>query len=51
MDNNIDMFDLTDESYAVENVHLDLKEYVTAIIASNDEDGVVPIFRDANINL
>lgn len=38
--NDIDMFVLADESYAVQNAHEDLKKYATAIIASNDEDGV-----------
>lgn len=38
--NDIDMFALADESYAVENAHEDLKKYATAIISSNDEDGV-----------
>ena len=38
--NDIDMFQLADESYAVENAHEDLKKYATDIISSNDEDGV-----------
>ena len=38
--NDIDMFVLADESYAVQNAHEDLKKYATAIIASNDDDGV-----------
>jgi len=38
--NDIDMFQLADESYAVENAHEDLKKYATDIILSNDEDGV-----------
>lgn len=38
--NDIDMFLLADESYAVQNAHEALKKYATAIIASNDEDGV-----------
>ena len=38
--NDIDMFQLADESYAVENAHEDLKKYATGIILSNDEDGV-----------
>ncbi len=29
-----------DESYAVQNAHEDLKKIATAIIPSNDEDGV-----------
>lgn len=38
--NDIDMFELADESYAVENAHEDLKRHATAIIPSNDDDGV-----------
>lgn len=38
--NDIDMFVLADEGYAVENAHEDLKKYVTAVIPSNDDDGV-----------
>lgn len=38
--NDIDMFMLADESYAVQNAHEDLKKYATAIISSNDDDGV-----------
>ncbi|MBQ7000701.1 MAG: HAD family hydrolase [Oscillospiraceae bacterium] len=38
--NDIDMFQLADEGYAVENAHEDLKKYATDIILSNDEDGV-----------
>ena len=38
--NDIDMFQLDDEGYAVQNAHDDLKKYATAIILSNDDDGV-----------
>jgi len=38
--NDIDMFELADECYAVANAHEDLKKYATAIIPSNDDDGV-----------
>ena len=38
--NDIDMFQLADESYAVANAHEDLKKYATDIILSNDEDSV-----------
>lgn len=38
--NDVDMFELADESYAVENAHEDLKRYATDIILSNEEDGV-----------
>lgn len=38
--NDIDMFEMADEGYAVQNAHNDLKEKATAIILSNNEDGV-----------
>lgn len=38
--NDIDMFQLADKGYAVQNAHDDLKKYATAIIPSNDDDGV-----------
>lgn len=38
--NDMDMFELADESYAVQNAHEDLKRIATGIISSNDEDGV-----------
>ena len=38
--NDTDMFELADESYAVQNAHEDLKRIATAVISSNDEDGV-----------
>lgn len=38
--NDIDMFEIADESYAVRNAHEELKKKATAIIGSNDEDGV-----------
>lgn len=38
--NDIDMFELADESYAVKNAHEDLKRIATSIISSNAEDGV-----------
>ncbi len=44
--NDIDMFELADESYAVQNAHEDLKKYATAIISSNDEDGVAKWFEE-----
>lgn len=47
--NDIDMFELADESYAVENAHEDLKKTATSIIASNDEDGVAK-WLDEKIN-
>ena len=47
--NDIDMFELADESYAVQNAHEDLKKHATAIISSNDEDGVAK-WLDSTIN-
>lgn len=38
--NDIDMFQMADESYAVANAHEDLKKYATEVISSNDDDGV-----------
>ena len=38
--NDIDMFELADESYAVQNAHEDLKRIAMGIISSNEEDGV-----------
>ena len=38
--NDIDMFELADEAYAVENAVDELKEVATGIIQGNDEDGV-----------
>ena len=35
------MFNVADESYAVENAHLTLKLLATKIIGSNIDDGVV----------
>lgn len=38
--NDIDMFQIADEAYAVQNAVQELKDFATGIIASNDEDGV-----------
>lgn len=38
--NDIDMFEAADECYAVKNAHEELKQKATAVIGSNDEDGV-----------
>ena len=38
--NDIPMFKIADESYAVENALPELKKYATAVIASNEADGV-----------
>ena len=34
------MFKMSDRSYAVQNADDELKKYATAVIPSNDEDGV-----------
>ena len=38
--NDVDMFMLADEAYAVENAVKELKELATAVIDSNNNDGV-----------
>lgn len=38
--NDVDMFRLADEAYAVENAVEDLKKIATGVIGSNDDDGV-----------
>ena len=38
--NDIEMFEIADESYAVENAVDELKAIATGIIESNDSDGV-----------
>ena len=38
--NDMDMFQLADEAYAVENAVDELKKIATAVIESNNEDGV-----------
>ena len=38
--NDIDMFQIADESHAVENADGELKKYATDIISSNNEDGI-----------
>ena len=44
--NDIDMFELADESYAVQNADEQLERYATAVISSNDEDGVAHWLED-----
>lgn len=39
-ENDIDLFEISDECYAVENAVPELKERATAVIQSNEEDGV-----------
>ena len=38
--NDIPMFEISDESYAVKNALDELKKYATGIIESNEDDGV-----------
>ena len=38
--NDIPMFEISDESYAVENAVDELKKHATGIIMSNEKDGV-----------
>lgn len=44
--NDIDMFAIADECYAVSNAHEDLKKVATGIIGSNNEDGVAKWLED-----
>ena len=39
-ENDMDMFQMADESYAMENAVEELKEIATDIIGSNNDDGV-----------
>ncbi len=43
--NDLDMFRIADEAYAVENAVPELKAAATAVIGSNDEDGVAKWLR------
>lgn len=44
--NDIDMFEISDEAYAVENADAELKSVATGVIASNNNDGVVRWLKD-----
>lgn len=44
--NDISMFEIADESYAVENAIDELKEIATSVIASNDQDGVATFLSE-----
>lgn len=48
--NDIDLFRTADARYAVANAHPELKKYATAVIASNDEDGVAK-WLEENVSL
>ena len=44
--NDIDMFEVADEAYAVENAVEELKAVATGVIASTDDDGVAHFLRE-----
>lgn len=44
--NDIDMFEISDEAYAVENADEELKDIATKIIESNNNDGVAKWLRE-----
>ena len=44
--NDIPMFQIADEAYAVENALPELKKYATQIIASNEDDGVAKLLKE-----
>jgi len=44
--NDIPMFHMAEESYAVENAVKDLKDIATGVIGNNDEDGVVNFIKE-----
>lgn len=46
--NDIPLFKIADEAYAVSNAHKDLKKVATGIIGSNDEDAVVRYLLERN---
>lgn len=52
--NDIPLFEISDESYAVSNAHEKLKEIATGVIGSNDEDAVANFmleeYRKSKIN-
>lgn len=48
--NDIDMFEESDECYAVSNAAFELKEIATEVIKSNDEDGVA-IWLSEHVNI
>ena len=44
-ENDIEMFQLANEAYAVDNAHEKLKAIATQIIPSNDQDGVAQFLK------
>jgi len=44
--NDIDMFEMADECYAVENAMKELKQIATAVIDSNNNDGVAQFLKE-----
>ncbi|MEG2841791.1 MAG: HAD hydrolase family protein [Cellulosilyticaceae bacterium] len=47
--NDIPMFELSDEGYAVENAKEEVKQIATGIIGGNDKDGVVKFLSKINV--
>ena len=45
-DNDISLFEVATESYAVENADPELKEIASAVIGHHDEDGVAHCLRE-----
>lgn len=43
--NDVSMFEITDEKYAVANAHPKLKEMATKVIGGNDEKGVAAYLK------
>ena len=48
--NDIDMFEIADEAYAVENAVNELKAVATGIIGSNENDGVAKYLQKISIS-
>ena len=48
--NDIDMFEIADEAYAVENAVSELKAVATGIIGSNENDGVAKYLQKISIS-
>ena len=48
--NDIDMFEIADEAYAVENTVSELKAVATGIIGSNENDGVAKYLQKISIS-
>ena len=48
--NDIDMFEIADEAYAVENAVKELKDMATETIESNENDGVAKYLKKISIS-